>query len=174
MNYHLVAQDAPRIFRHTRLRPGPVDDAAELIDLVAACSEESRFMRFHTGMAELRPAMAEKLVSLAAERGRAIGLRTWRGRLVADARYTRITEREAEVAILVADKYQGRGLGKALLAVLFEAAEQDGIEALHAEVLGSNDAILHVLGSLAPMETTGFENGSRQVRMPLEVTVAAA
>ena len=39
MNYHLVAQDAPRIFRHTRLRPGPVDDAAELIDLVGAGAE---------------------------------------------------------------------------------------------------------------------------------------
>jgi GNAT superfamily N-acetyltransferase len=125
-------------------------------------------------MAELRPAMAEHLAALTPERGEALGLRTWRGRLVADARYMRTAPDEAEVAILVADAYQGRGLGKALLGVLFERAQVAGVNRLTAEVLTSNDAIVHVLESLVPVETVGYETGARCLRMPLNEVAAAA
>jgi RimJ/RimL family protein N-acetyltransferase len=174
MTYRQKAQAAPRIFRRNRLRLIAVSDPADLIDLVAACSENSRYLRFHTGMPDLRPAMAEQLASLTPEAGQALGLRTWRGRLVAEARYTRTGTGEAEVAILIADRYQGRGLGTALLATVLERAAQDGITTLTAEILNGNEAILHVLQSLAPVETVGFADGCRQVRIPLGTMEAAA
>lgn len=167
--YRQIADDAYPLFSKKKLRlvtlaPGDADD---LIDLVDRCSEESRFSRFHTCMAALRPAMADKLVSLDPDRGLALGLRDRRGRLIAEGRYARTSEHVAEVAALVADSHQSGGLGTALLAVLFDHAADSGVLALHAEILPSNDAIAAVLGRLAPVETLGIVDGVRQLCMPL-------
>lgn len=169
MTYRDIARTAPRTFRRNRLRLVTVDRPQDLIDLVASCSPESRFLRFHTGMGALRPTMAEQLASTPS-----LGLRNWRGRLVADARYTRTCDDEAEMAILISDKYQGRGLGLALLAVLYTRAADDGITTLTASVLNSNDAIIGLMEKLTPVETVGFEDGARKVRIPLEPVSLAA
>lgn len=168
MTYRDIAHTAPKTFRRNLLRLVLHDDPQDLIDLVASCSPQSRFLRFHTGMAALRPTMAEQLAATPS-----LGLRNWRGHLVADARYTRTHDDEAEFAILISDKYQGRGLGLALLAVLFERAHDDGVTVLNAEVLNSNDAMVRLLEKLAPVETVGFEDGARRLRIPLEPVALA-
>lgn len=172
MSYTQIAHDADsalrrRRVRMTRIRP---DNADDLIKLVSRCSPESRYLRFHTGMDALRPAMAEQLAGIDRSQGEALGLRNWRGRLVADGRYTQISPQVAETAVLIADKYQGRGLGPILLAVLFQRAADRGIVAMHAEVLPSNTAIVKVLEKLAPVNPIGYENGVRAVCMPLTST----
>lgn len=169
MSYQDIAPTAARTFRRNRVKLVTVDRAEDLMDLVAASSAESTFLRFHTGMPELRPTMARRLAQTPS-----LGLRNWRGKLVAEARYARTGDREADVAILVSDKYQGRGLGLALLAVAFQQAAHEGFESLTADVLGSNDAVLNLMAKLAPVETIGYEDGSRTVRMPLTAVAAAA
>lgn len=129
--YTEVAASAAGLFTRCGLQLVRVDDPDDLIQLVAASSPQSRYLRFHTGMAQLRPTMAAHLANA---EGRAIGLRTRQGTLVADARYTPTAEGEAEFAILVADDYQQAGLGTALLAVLFEHAAADGIKILNGAV----------------------------------------
>ena len=171
MGYIEAAQKSADIFRRNRLRIVDVTDPADLIALVAASSEESRYQRFHTGMADLRPVMAEQLTQA---NGRALGLRSRSGRLVAEARYTHTSGDEAEVAILVADKYQGRGLGTALMALVFQQAAADGIGTVTAEVLGSNDAMMAVFQRLAPVELMGMVEGTQHIRMPLGEVAAAA
>lgn len=168
--YWHLADQAPKVLKKQRLRVTALTshDADDLIALVARCSPESRFLRFHTGMAALRPSMAEQLVTV--DNGLALGVRSSRGRLIAEGRYT-ITDRGvAEVAALVADDYQGRGIGRALLAMLFKEAAQQGLGALHAEVLPSNDAIVGVLTGLAPVTTSGIVDGVRQLCLPLAAT----
>lgn len=162
MSYLEIAPSAPATFRRNRLRLVTVDDPQLLIGLVAACSQESLFLRFHTGMSELRPTMAEKL---AATPG--LGLLNSRGRLVADARYTQALNGEYELAVLIADKYQGRGLGSALLSVLLMQAADEGIETLTADLLASNDPMLALLEKLAPVESLGYEDGARRLRISL-------
>ena len=169
MKYHQIARTARRTFRRNHVRLVPVNRAKDLIELVDSCSPQSRLLRFHTGMPALRPSMAEQLAATPS-----LGLRNWRGRLVADARYTRTHDDEAELAVLISDKYQGRGLGLALLAVLFERAHADGVRVLNAEVLNSNDAMVRLLEKLAPVETIGFEDGARRLRIPLEPVALAA
>jgi acetyltransferase len=120
-------------------------------------------------MAALRPTMAAQLAETPA-----LGLRNWRGRLVAEARYMRTLADEAEVAILITDKYQGRGLGLALLAVLYACAADEGITCLTANVLNSNEAIIGLLEKLTPVQTVGFEDGARKLRLPLEPAAVAA
>lgn len=169
MTYRELSRDADSALRRrrvrlTRIRPENADD---LIKLVERCSPESRYLRFHTGMDALRPAMAGQLAGVDPELGEALGLRNWRGRLVADGRYTQISPHVAETAVLIADKYQGRGLGPVLLAVLFERAAARGILAMHAEVLPSNSGIMKVLEQLAPVNPIGYDNGVRAVCLPL-------
>jgi RimJ/RimL family protein N-acetyltransferase len=62
------------------------------------------------------------------------------GPVVADARFIRDQDDpgSAEVALTVADAYQGRGIGTLLLGALAVAAHVDGIEHFHARVLSDN------------------------------------
>ncbi len=169
MHYHRIARTAPRTFRRNNVRLVPVNRSQDLIDLVDSCSAESLFLRFHTGMSTLRPAMAEKLAKTPS-----LGLRDRRGRLVAEARYIRTGGDEAELAVLIADRHQGRGLGLALLAVLFERAEADGVRTLKADVLNSNDTVTRLLKRLAPVQIVGVENGSKILRVELTPMMAVA
>jgi protein lysine acetyltransferase len=62
------------------------------------------------------------------------------GPVVADARFIRDEDDpgSAEVALTVADAYQGRGIGTLLLVALAVAARVDGIKRFHAQVLSDN------------------------------------
>ena len=62
------------------------------------------------------------------------------GPVVADARFIRHEDdlASAEVALTVADAYQGRGIGTLLLGALAVAARVDGIERFHARVFSDN------------------------------------
>jgi CRP-like cAMP-binding protein len=69
------------------------------------------------------------------------------GPVVADARFIRDEDdpSSAEVALIVADAYQGRGIGTLLLIALAVAARDDGIKRFHARVLSDNPPA-HALG----------------------------
>ncbi|WP_374021904.1 GNAT family N-acetyltransferase [Mycobacterium sp. HNNTM2301] len=62
------------------------------------------------------------------------------GPVIADARFVRDQDdpASAEVALTVADGYQGRGIGTLLLGALAVAARVDGIKRFHARVLSDN------------------------------------
>lgn len=62
------------------------------------------------------------------------------GPVVADARFVRDQDdpASAEVALTVADGYQGRGIGTLLLGALAVAARVDGIKRFHGRVLSEN------------------------------------
>jgi protein lysine acetyltransferase len=69
------------------------------------------------------------------------------GPLVADARFVRDTTDPtlAEVAFIVGDDYQGRGVGSFLMAALAIAARGDGIRRFTARVLSDNLAMRKIL-----------------------------
>ncbi|MEE6177626.1 GNAT family N-acetyltransferase [Mycobacterium sp. 050134] len=62
------------------------------------------------------------------------------GPVVADARFIRDQDdpASAEVALTVADAYQGRGIGTLLLGALAVAARVDGVKRFHARVFADN------------------------------------
>ncbi len=57
---------------------------------------------------------------------------------------------KAELAVIVTDKFQGRGIGKDLIRGLFERAREQGIMQIEAEILRDNTQMQRVL------KTCGF------------------
>ena len=67
--------------------------------------------------------------------------------MVADARFVRdeTDPTVAEVAFIVGDDYQGRGVGSFLMAALAVAARGDGVRRFSARVLSDNLAMRKIL-----------------------------
>ena len=63
------------------------------------------------------------------------------------ARYVRVEEstQEAEFAVTVADEFQNRGVGRALLDRLIHSAREKGVRKFSGYVLRDNAAMLHIL-----------------------------
>ena len=88
------------------------------------------------------------------------------------ARFAALPDKEGvvDVAVTVGDRWQGRGLGTALLARLIERASDEGHPALHATVLAENRA------SIAMLRRVGFVRRSGpgvQIEFELVVTPLA-
>ena len=80
--------------------------------------------------------------------------------IVAVARFDRLGDGdEAEVAIVVADKWQGRGLGTLLFRALAARARDVGIVRFRAETLGENGRMLNVFRHAELPCQQGFEVG---------------
>jgi CRP-like cAMP-binding protein len=69
------------------------------------------------------------------------------GPVVADARYVRDEDDPAvaEVAFIVADEYQGRGIGSFLMGALIIAADAEGVQRFTARVLSDNHSMRSIL-----------------------------
>ena len=87
--------------------------------------------------------------------------------IVGGARYVVGEPGQAEVAFTVVDKYQGRGLGAALLRNLVAIARQAGLRELVAYVLPDNRAMLKVFEKSGLKYTAKREAGSVYVKLGL-------
>lgn len=103
------------------LRPVHPDDAPRLQDLFAQLSPQSRFFRFLTYWRELALERAEYLANVDCQSRMGFVATRSRGdeeEIIGIASYACVPppeERAAEAAIVVDDRYQGMGLGTALL-----------------------------------------------------------
>ena len=130
------------------------DDQQRLAASFARLSDESRYRRFFTTKSELSDADLDYLVDVDHRDHEAIvAIDPETNELVGVARYVRLTEDEeiAEVAVTVADDWQRRGLGRALLDRLTYRARQEGVRRFSALVQNDNRASL---GLLAAFENT--------------------
>jgi RimJ/RimL family protein N-acetyltransferase len=79
-------------------------------------------------------------------------------RIVAVGSYDRIGPDSAEIAFVVADDWQGRGIATTLLARLAAYARAQGFTTLVALTLSTNRRMLHVLRSSGYPSTVRFED----------------
>ena len=87
--------------------------------------------------------------------------------IVGGGRYVVGEPGQAEVAFTVVDKYQGRGLGAALLRHLAVIARQAGLRELVAYVLPDNRAMLKVFEKSGLKYTAKREAGNVYVKLGL-------
>ncbi len=92
------------------------------------------------------------------------------GRGVGVARFVRLADRPdtAETAVTVADEWQQRGLGTALLTLLAERARQEGIRRFTGLLLAENHEMLEVMRALLPTRVLDRGAGTIQVEAELE------
>jgi hypothetical protein len=92
---------------------------------------------------------------------------------VAHAAYVRIDAGRAEVAFLVADAWQGRGISTIMLAHLAEVAEQHGISTFIAEVLPHNHRMIDVFRQSGfPVELHSTPD-ALEIELPTSLSPAA-
>jgi RimJ/RimL family protein N-acetyltransferase len=132
-----------------RLRPIRADDAPRLVEYYGRLSEHTAYQRFFTVMKRLPPDWAR--LHSAVDYRRQLALLAECGpreqpELVAVARYEPTDERDtAEVAFVVQDAWQGKGLGAIMLDELLAAAAARGITRFRAYVLADNPRMLGLL-----------------------------
>lgn len=148
---------------HLRLRPIRPDDAPRLVEYYARLSAHTAYQRFFTVMKRLPPDWARFLANV--DYRRRLALVAERGpreapELVAVARYEP-AEREdtAEVAFVVQDGWQGKGLGTMLLRELLAAATARGIQRFRAWVLADNTRMLDLLHRFTDVQERKIDAG---------------
>jgi RimJ/RimL family protein N-acetyltransferase len=138
----MLAGGTPITLRHIR----PEDESA-LTALYERLSPQTAYQPFFTVMRRLPPDWAHILANVDYDRRMAIAALGPRGgELIGVARYV-YDERaqEAEIAIVIEDRWQGRGLGTRLLGEPIGYAEARGIRRFRAYVLADNLRIFKLI-----------------------------
>lgn len=154
------------------LRPIHPDDREALVEGFGAMSEYSRYHRFLTPMARLSPRQAEYLTALDQVNHFAwgAGVRDDTGgiRGIGVARYVRDGGEpdQAEIAVAVADAYQGRGIGTLLVQALAVVAQSHGIVHLVGYMLGANTPMIRIFERMGAA-LSGDAPGVLRADMPL-------
>jgi RimJ/RimL family protein N-acetyltransferase len=141
------------------IRPINAGDRERLRDSHERLSPESRYRRFLAVKPHLTTSDVRYLVDIDGHDHVALvaTLPDVEGEpIVAVARFVRIPEEPevAEVAIVVGDAYQGRGVGTALLARLAEEAVAVGVLRFRATMLATNLAVHRLFESLSAGPTS--------------------
>ena len=150
------------------LRPQDRDDLIAAVDRTSSESLYRRFFAVRRRFTETEESFYLNidfvshvaLVALAEENGQPT--------IIGGGRYVVDEPGQAEVAFTVVDKYQGRGLGTALLHHLAMIARQAGLRALVAYVLPDNRAMLKVFEKSGLRYTAKREAGSVYVKLGLD------
>ncbi|MCM2387358.1 GNAT family N-acetyltransferase [Streptomyces albipurpureus] len=161
-----------------RIRPITTEDADRLVSFYEQVSDESKYYRFFAPYPRLSAKDVHRFthhdyvdrVGLAVTVG---------GEFIATVRYDRIdaTGRpasapadEAEVAFLVQDAHQGRGVASALLEHIAAVARERGVRRFAAEVLPANNKMIKVFRDAGYTQKRSFEEGSVHLTLDLEPT----
>lgn len=129
------------------IRPLRPDDAARLDRLIRDVSAEARRRRFHVAVNELTPAWLQRLtqVRMPAEAALLATVADVGGELaIGEARYGEVEHaaHTREFALLVDDRWQGKGIGRRLLSVLLQLAQRTRVRWLYGDVLADNAPML--------------------------------
>jgi RimJ/RimL family protein N-acetyltransferase len=145
-----------------RMRPIRGDDAPRLVALYDHLSRDTRYHRFFSVMRRLPPDWARFLADVDYESRLALVIESPEDRdtLIAVARYEQTAEPgTAEVAFVVQDGWQDRGLGTILFSELLAAAAVNGIRRFRAWVLADNRRMLDLIARLGEVSQRSIEQG---------------
>ncbi len=145
-----------------RMRPIRTDDAPRLVALYDHLSRDTRYHRFFSVMRRLPPDWARFLASVDYRSRLALVVESPDDpdTLIAVARYEPAGEPDtAEIAFVVQDGWQDRGLGTLLFRELLAAAEVNGIRRFRAWVLADNRRMLDLIARLGEVRERAIDQG---------------
>ena len=149
------------------LRPIRPDDADRLVEFYGRVSDDSKYFRFFVPYPTLSPRDVETFTQV--DHTDRVALIVLIGdEMIAVGRYERIDAGQAEVAFLVEDDHQGRGVGSVLLEHLAQSARERGIGRFVAEVLPHNHKMITVFSeagyTIASRLTDGIVHVEFEIR----------
>ncbi|MHA4814127.1 bifunctional acetate--CoA ligase family protein/GNAT family N-acetyltransferase [Streptomyces aculeolatus] len=157
-----------------QVRPIVPDDADRLVAFFDRVSDESKYLRFFAPHPQLSAKDVHRFthhdyvdrVGLAAVVGDAF---------IATVRYDRTEPAadgatQAEVAFLVQDDQQGRGVASALLEHIAACARERGVRRFVADVLPANSRMMKVFTDAGYTQKRSFEDGVVRLEFELEPT----
>ena len=149
------------------LRPLEASDRERLVRLFYRLSPETVYHRFLSPLHDPSDAGLDRLVDLDHNDREAIAA-IWDGEVVGVARYFRDRSAPtADIAVLIEDGWQGRGLGAVLLEQLREIAAGRGIEGFTATILSENRPAIGLVRKLFPHAILTLEGPELTALMPL-------
>jgi acetyltransferase len=154
-----------------KIRPIRPEDASIEQSFVRELSPQSKYFRFMQGLNELTQQMLVRFTQLDYSRELALiavleshAKETELG----VARYVMNPDGDScEFALVVADKWQNRGIGSRLMNALIEAARQHGIERMEGEILANNQNMLKLTKNLGFSLQTSTEDAGIKVACKL-------
>ncbi len=155
--------------RTCHLRPIHADDDVRLARFHSQLSAETIYFRFFAPYPELSDRDISRFVNVDFH-DRVALVATEGGELIAVARFDRLSPRDAEVAFVVRDDHQSRGLGAVLLEHLAAAAWEVGLRRFVAEVLPNNRRMLATFREAGYVISQRMEDGVFHLTFDLEPT----
>lgn len=151
------------------LRPITTDDAAALVALHARLSERTLYLRFFGPYPTMPDRDVQRFVTVDYD-ARVALVATLGDDLIAVARYERLADGSAEVAFIVQDDQQGRGVGSILLEHLAAAARERGITRFVAEVLAENGQMVRVFREAGYQVRREFDGATLHLEFDIDPT----
>jgi acetyltransferase len=158
------------------IRPIRPEDEPEFVRFHATLSDESVYRRYfflmnlesrvrHERLTRMCFLDYDRQMALVAERPKRPGES---GEIVGVGRLIKIPgKNEAEIAVLVSDAFQKRGIGGALVQRLIDFAKDEGLELLTASFLAENQPIERLFRNLGFTFSDGTEPETRYAALPL-------
>jgi N-acetylglutamate synthase-like GNAT family acetyltransferase len=129
------------------LRPATVSDTEAVLAMLARCSRETLFHRFH-GFGDAVSYFSALLQDGPVQQT----LLAWYGSTCVGVATLGVDATGIiDLAVLVEDARQRRGIGTQLTDALLDSARAEGVNSVHADVLGDDRFILKALRRIAPL-----------------------
>src|SRR4051794_20122351 len=152
------------------IRPVSPHDAALLVDFYADVSPQSKYYRFFAAMPTLSEREVRRFVEVDHHDRVALVL-TVAERMIAIGQFERLPSGDvAEVAFLVQDRHQHRGIGQLLLEHLAQVGREVGVAKFVAEVLPENLGMLQVFRDAGYQVAGGLDEGVMHLEFPIDAT----
>ncbi|GAB3280988.1 bifunctional acetate--CoA ligase family protein/GNAT family N-acetyltransferase [Parasphingorhabdus pacifica] len=152
------------------MRPIVPKDADKLIAFHGKLSDRTRYFRYF-GPYPRMPKRDVERFSHVDHVNRVALVAVLGDEIVAVGRFDRLGEQEsAEVAFVVADDHQGRGLGSILLEHLAAAARECGLRRFVAEILAENSKMVRVFRDAGYQVSRALEEGVVHLEFDIDPT----
>ncbi|MFC7386367.1 GNAT family N-acetyltransferase [Sphaerisporangium rhizosphaerae] len=153
-----------------RVRPARMDDEDRVRAFVAGLSLRSQSLRFFGGVSRPGRALVSAMVTVGEARDVLLAVDAGE-RIIGHAMsFTR--DGSTEIAVVVADEWQGVGLGSRLVRRLLARAVARGATAVTMDVMGENRKVLSMVARWWPHARMRVVSGTVEIAASLEAAPA--
>ncbi|MDT4991488.1 MAG: hypothetical protein QOH97_1380, partial [Actinoplanes sp.] len=147
------------------------EDAPAIVAFHSRMSDRTRYLRYFSPYPTIPERDLERFVNVDHTDREAFVIVSG-PRIMAVGRYERLGPQspDAEVAFVVEDAHQGRGIGSVLLEHLAQAARENGITRFVAEVLPHNGGMLRVFSDFGYQVQREYADGVVHLSFPIAPT----